>query len=360
MPDRREFLRLTALAAAGIACTRSTSPTADPSPTPTPTPTGTAPPASPTPEPQLRWRRIDASGPTPRREHTLTGSGSRAYLFGGRVDGEPLGDLWLFDRETDEWRRVDASGGPSPRFGHNAEVIDDETLIVFGGQAGGDLFNDTYAFDLERESWRRLDAGGAVPGIRYGAGSVEYRQGLFVSHGFNFQGRFDDTRSLSTRGDPRWRNRTPDGPRPVRRCLHRCARIADQMLLFGGQTDGRPFLGDTWLYDLEGERWQRRGGRSPSARNLYALIGALRSAWLFGGLAADGRTNDLWAFEAGRGWRRRRPGGTAPPARDGVEGALLIVPPTFRMLVFGGTDGERELDDLWELELDNVRTADTG
>jgi N-acetylneuraminic acid mutarotase len=336
MPDRREFLRLLALGAAGVACTRQRVPevTAG-SPTPTDGATVRA--------HQLRWRRLDAAGPPARREHTLTGAGDRAYLFGGRDGSEVLGDLWVLERGRD-WRRIDASDAPSPRFGHNAEFAGGR-LVVFGGQRGGDLFNDVYVLDPESEAWSRLDPSGPTPGIRYGAGSIAWGRHLVISHGFEFGSRYDDTYSFDTRRE-RWSDRSPSGRRPVKRCLHHCAVVGDHMLLFGGQTDGTPFLGDTWLFDLERASWTESQDGGPSARNLYALASTGEDAYLIGGFGSDGTLDDAWRFD-GDDWSRLRPRGTGPSARGGADATVL----DGAIIVFGGDDGSKRLDDLYELTI---------
>lgn len=317
----------------------------------TPTPSSLPPTTDPSPSPALRtlaWRRIDASGPGRRRDHTLTGFEGGAVLFGGRRTGTPLADLWVY--EDGSWTELPGDG-PSARFGHNAIVLEDG-LIVFGGQGrGDDFFNDVWRYDLTARRWTQLKPRGTLPAKRYGASSIPHGDEMIVSHGFTFQGRFDDTRGLRT-DTPAWRDLTPSGRKPVERCLHRAALLEDtnQMLLFGGQTTGKPYLGDTWVMDIAKRTWRQARGAGPSARNLYALIGVGNQAYLFGGFGADGALADTWNFD-GAAWRKLTPDGEAPPARGGVEGALVG---GTAMLVFGGATGSDELDDLWELTLPGV------
>lgn len=345
--SRRGFLRVAGLSALGVAaaaCGGSMT-TADPTPSPTGGP-GSPPPS---PSPTLRalgWRRIDASGPSARKDHSFTGDGARAYLFGGRRGSDTLEDLWIFEVADASWRRVDVRG-PSARFGHNAEMVDGR-LLVFAGQRGSTLLNDLWAFDPSSERWEELSPAGRVPGIRYGASSAVAGSRMLVSHGFNFDGRFADTFSID---GGRWRELTPAaGPIPVKRCLQRSAWLDGSMLMVGGQTDGTAFLGDTWLFDPEGPRWMEVPGDGPGARNLFALAGVGSQAYLFGGFTSDGVADDIWNFD-GAAWRALSPEGEAPPARGGIEGAQLG---ETHMLVFGGSDGSAEMDDLWELTLPGV------
>ena len=118
--------------------------------------------------------------------------------------------------------------------------------------------------------------------------------------------------------------------------------------MFGGQTDGDPFLEDTWLYSKAGSSWREIEAQGPSARNLYAF-GAhekTNSAYLFGGEGEQGPLNDLWSFD-GKAWEELRPDGTQPPTRSGIEFAVI----GDAMLVFGGTSGNEDLSDLWQLKI---------
>ena len=345
--DRREFLRVAALGTLGVAAACSNGPTARPPTTSpgtggtSPSPTGTAPRA-------LAWRALPATGPAARREHTFTANdgGTIAFLFGGRAKGKPLEDLWAFERASNSWQRLTASGGPPARFGHSAAFIDGH-LVVFGGQgAGNTFFNDSWAFDPVRGGWTKLAPAGGTPAARYGAGGTRIGTALTISHGFTNTGRYDDTWALSSK----WSDVSPViGPRPIKRCLHRMVYMPTfgRMLLFGGQTDGRPFLGDTWLYNPTKQSWQEGRGTGPSARNLYAVAGTATTAYLFGGAGGQGNTNDLWSFDSS-GWKKLKPAGAVPTARGGIEGAIVSGP---SMLVFGGFAESGELADLWELTI---------
>lgn len=266
------------------------------------------------------------------------------FLFGGKAKGRVLDDAWAFERSTRLWQPLPEK--PPARFGHSAGFVDGH-LVIFGGQAGARFFNDAWAFDPGRGVWTKLSPSGKPPPARYGASGTTIVNSLAISHGFTNTGRFDDTWALSTR----WANVSPPSgaARPFKRCLHRAVYLSGprKMVLFGGQTDGTPFLGDTWIYDPTELTWAEKKGAGPSPRNLYAAVATATTMYIFGGLARGGALNDLWSFD-GTAWKQQRAAGTAPRRRGGVEGALIRGP---SMIVFGGTDGSREFADLWELSL---------
>lgn len=312
-----------------------------------PAPTEPAPTESPggvgAPRP-FTWRRVDAKGPGARRDHSLSADEDTAvaYLFGGRSGGEALDELWMFDAEIASWSRIEARG-PRPRFGHNAAIID-RRLLVFGGQGGAGLFfNDLWAFDPREEKWEQLARGGPAPVPRYGAGGTKVGRALAISHGFTDAGRFDDTWSFRKR----WQDISPaSGPRPVERCLHRVVHLesAGRLVLFGGQTTGTAYLGDTWLYDLDGRAWTEHEGPAPAPRNFYGATATRDAVYLFGGSGSGGSLADLWSFD-GKQWGKVRSRGKGPAPRGGHDMTLM----GDRMLLFGGNGDSGELADTWEL-----------
>ena len=315
-------------------------------------PTATAAPAV------LRWRPLTPSGalPPPRRDHSLVTDGERLILFGGRGPN-PLGDTWVYAIASNQWEQVQTIGVPVPpvRFGHNA-VWDraSNRIILFGGQAEATtFFNDLWAFDPEFWRWSQtsLPAGAPTPSPRYGAGAALDPTGrLLMTHGFTTSGRFDDTWQYGL-GEQAWAEITPGTERPVERCLMRAVWDPRQqrLFIFGGQTNEQPFLGDLW--SLFGDDWrQLTRTPAPSARNLYAMIfdeEAFRIL-LFGGRTESGPVNDLWAFDAGsERWDQLSVDGDSPSARFGHDAVWLADRRT--LLMFGGNDGDTDLNDLWEL-----------
>jgi hypothetical protein len=322
----------------------------------TPSVRPSASPASPDPTPApLTWSQLDASGPSAREDHTWTldGSGTTAFLFGGRSGASAMGDLWAYDLDTDRWSEIDAVDGPAPRFGHEAVWVDDIGVVVFAGQAGPTFFNDLWAFDPETGAWRQLPAGGDVPVSRYGTCAAIGPDGrLWISHGFTSDGtRFADTKAYDFAGGT-WTDETPSGDLPVNRCLHGCWWTADgELTLFGGQTTGVTALDDRWSL-RPGEAWSRIDGTAPTPRNLYARARLEGASLLFGGQGLDGaRLDDAWLMIDGRGDAIPLDvAGAAPAGRSGAE--LIGDARGGRILLFGGLGVGGALADTWELSGD--------
>ena len=299
-----------------------------------------------------KWRKITPErGPAAREDHTWTvdGDGRFAYLFGGRDGGTDFGDLWRYDLGNDAWKKLSPHGKrPEPRFGHNAVWVDGHGVIVFAGQRGPDFFDDLWAYDPAADRWKRLPGKGAVPKRRYGSCMVVGSDGrLWISHGFTFAGRFDDTRAYNLRTE-RWASIAPDGRRPGERCLHDCfTSAAGELVLYGGQDNGAPALGDLWVMGRDHD-WEQMPDPRLRARRLYAVTEAGDYAYIFGGAGEGNSTfDDLWRVDRETlEFERVRVDSTAPAVR--YAGTLITDTGRGRLLLFGGRSNVARAD-VWEL-----------
>jgi hypothetical protein len=275
-----------------------------------------------------------------------------AYLFGGRDGGTVFDDLWRYDIAAGAWSELEPEDpAPEARFGHTGSWVEGVGLVVWSGQAGSDFFADLWVYDPAANTWRELPAEGDVPAARYGSCAALGPDGrLWISHGFTDTGRFSDTRAYDfTVGA--WEDVTPGGDVPIERCLHDCLWSADgRLVLYAGQTNGVPSLGDLWALDPEGA-WTERPEPEPAPRQLYALAGVEDAAWVFGGTALDGQQlDDLWRLDLRADeFTPVESEGDGPSGRSGAT--MVAHPDGGRLLLFGGRTRDGALADLWELTL---------
>jgi hypothetical protein len=288
--------------------------------------------------------------------------GTTLYIFGGRSSGQALSDLWVHNVESDDaWRQVDLGAAPAPRFGHNAvwarspAGTDPGQLLVFGGQAGTSFFNDVWQFRPQADSFVEIGVGEVRPAARYGAaGAIVLGGFIWITHGFTTGGRFDDSWAFDYLTSNEWQQLAVEGEIPIKRCLMRAVPAAFQnlgMLMFGGQTDGTPFLGDLWSLDNGGTWREIIADPSPPARHFYAMAfdDERGVAVLFGGNSAEGDLNDVWVFDArSERWTQIEQLGAGPSPRQGHDAAWVAGKGLY---VFGGNDGSSDLNDLWLLTL---------
>ena len=305
------------------------------------------------------WARLEVAGdgPAPREDHTWTVAedGRTAYLFGGRDGATVFDDLWSFDLATDRWQREVVDGPPAARFGHEAAWLPGHGLVIWAGQAGADFFDDVWLLDPAGPSWKELNVEGDTPVARYGSCSGVGADGLlWVSHGFTANGvRFDDTWTfdLEERGWTERKLASPDNG-PIKRCLHACWWTSEgQFVLFGGQTNGVPALGDLWRLTpgpgAEPSVWTEAPGQPAPARQLAAVARRGDLTVIFGGRGSDGKDlADAWILPDGATALAPLTVAESPAARSGA--AMVHDASGDRLVLFGGL-GENALDDVWEL-----------
>ncbi|MDP9236402.1 MAG: hypothetical protein M3P30_03220 [Chloroflexota bacterium] len=361
--SRRAMMRGTLTATAGlgamvvVGCGEDSRPQAGSS-TATALPATTATNTPPTAQTAAMWTQLPAGGgPSPRRDHSMTldPASGLVYLFGGRRAGVSMNDLWTFDPKTMTWREIAVTGEKPPARFAQVALFDagPKRLIITTGQGDGSIFfNDVWAFDPSSAAWTKLGTRASErPEIRYGAGGAHDAAGdrIFVSHGFTDRGRFDDTWSFDLTAET-WTKLATKGAVPIKRCLTRCIWLADrgELLLFGGQTDATPFLGDFWSLNVAAAKWsEKKLSVLPGARNLYGSSFEGARWYIFGGNTADGPTAETWMFDiAGDVWAQVG-ASSAPPARYSSDAAIAGA----RMYAFGGHDGTTELGDAWALKL---------
>ena len=239
---------------------------------------------------------------------------NRLYVFGGSDAQGAQNDLWSFSIARQQWSQVAAGGAVSParRFGHTL-VYDSarRRLVVFGGQSGG-FFSDVWAYDIAANVWQQLAPDGGGPPSRYGHSAIydPKLDRLVISHGFTTAGRFDDTWAFDLKTNS-WKNITPAGTRPTKRCLHHAVldEAANTMYLYGGCSSG---FGpcpqdDLWALDLATNTWQALTAtpRPPGRfQNGLAFDAVRRRVVVFGGVVSGGNADDVWEYDiAARTWQ---------------------------------------------------------
>jgi hypothetical protein len=110
-------------------------------------------------------------------------------------------------------------------------------------------------------------------------------------------------------------------------------------------------MSDTWTFD--GSTWANRLVDGPAARGGHAMVGVAAvgggsdAALLFGGSQSDAES-DSWLWQDG-GWVEVCDGTSAcegPPAR--VAHAMAYDPTRGVVILFGGSDGTQALNDTWQ------------
>ncbi|TKA75324.1 hypothetical protein B0A49_03608 [Cryomyces minteri] len=191
--------------------------------------------------------------PSPRGSSTLIASPSNdneLLLFGGEYFNGALAsfynDLFIYNINRDEWRKVTSPNSPLPRSGH---------AWCRGGNAGG-----VYLFGGEFSS---------------------PKQGTFY-HYNDFWRLEPSTRE--------WTRIESKGKGPPARSGHRMVYFKNYILLFGGFQDTSQqtkYLADVWIYDCQAFTWHSPvlppASQKPDARSSFSFLPHESGAVMYGG-----------------------------------------------------------------------------
>ncbi|TMW64004.1 hypothetical protein Poli38472_014709 [Pythium oligandrum] len=202
----------------------------------------------------LRWDEMPSSvaeRPEARTDHIMVLHSSSIYIFGGYNGSSRFNDLWEYSLEKRKWSQVDAAGQvPSRRFGHSAVVHEGKNrLIVFGGWDGRDTLNDLFEYNFDTKEWKRLTTIGTSPPHRYRHTAVIYGDSMFVFGGVDkTHSRFNDLQRLDLTTNT-WSEVCTTGSIPSSRTFHRAVVVSSKMYLLGGY-DGTDRLQDLYAVDV--------------------------------------------------------------------------------------------------------------
>lgn len=246
--------------------------------------------------------------PSPRSSATILASPSNEnelLVYGGEYFNGSMAafysDLFIYNINRDEWKKVTSPNSPLPRSGH---------AWCRGGNAGG-----VYLFGGEFSS---------------------PKQGMF--HHFNDFWKLDPAAREWVRIEGKGKASSPPS-----RSGHRMTYYKTYIILFGGFQDTSQqtrYLNDLWIYDCTTFKWHEPklspGSARPDARSSFSLLPHESGAVLYGGYS---RVKASIGQKSAKG---SRPGATrvslkpvvhqdcwflkiVPPATDAPVDALPVV-----------------------------------
>ena len=330
-----------------------------------------------------------ASVPAPRHCATLSLVGRALFLLGGLTEGgseAPLDPLILL-LDASRWAAPHKPlVSPIPRYAHTATTVG-RFIALFGGYGARAWLNDVWILDT--------DATGAGAGLVVGSCDkellAELAEEAMNSTSTATQTSVSVTASSSSSsstaiGNVNVGSQTNSlawhcpvlaaGSSPAARAAHSTVLIVSparnisspSLLVFGG-SDGSQLFNDLWALPLgvtAGEgggglpAWVRLNpaGSPPSPRSGHTALVIGTNVLVFGGGEGWGNDSfaDLFLLELrGMQWVRPATTGQPPPARSGHSavvvggGAGVGRAPPPSMLVFGGSNARRALNDVYVL-----------
>jgi|ERR1700722_723850 len=326
--------------------------------------------------PAPRWSAVMAELPT-SSELVLFGGKTTAQLFNGiTAYSGLLNDTWTWSGTA--WTNVGTGIGtgalkhtlttPLPRY-EAAMSYDGTYVTMVGGTDGHINLSDTWSYStgggwFKQPLTEAIEARGGAPS--YGlypipttlrAASMAYQSGVSGGEAVLFGGNASyqrhyvlDTWAWS-KGDPgTWTELSPAAWPPGREYAA-MASNATTAVMFGGKNfNGQ--LSDQWSWN--GSNWSQVTGFKPGITCPSARYGAMMaydaasSLWvLFGGITANGYSNETWTFN-GTIWTNitsGTPGISFPLGR--AFGQMAYHTASTSIVMFGGLGPTTAFGDTW-------------
>ena len=180
------------------------------------------------------WAPTDTGLLAPRTKPSVVWTGSELIVWGGEdVLGEPYGDGARYEPATDTWTPTSPIAAPQARSSHTAVWAGDR-MLVWGGEVGhGVVFTNTgAAYEPITDAWTALSVSGA--------------------------------------------------PRP--RFHHTAVWTGARMLVWGGENESEPSLGDGGRYDPAANTWNAIStSGAPPPRTLHTAVWSGSEMIVWGG-----------------------------------------------------------------------------
>eukprot|EP01114_Cavostelium_apophysatum_P020338 TRINITY_DN6792_c0_g1_i1.p1 TRINITY_DN6792_c0_g1~~TRINITY_DN6792_c0_g1_i1.p1 ORF type:complete len:470 (+),score=49.08 TRINITY_DN6792_c0_g1_i1:48-1457(+) len=239
---------------------------------------------------------------------------TKLLVFGGRTISSYLNDVWIYDTENDEWKRIACSGAlPSPRWCHSATLIEPNKLLIFGGnnEAEGKKCNEQiHVLHLDTMSWKiQQTTGTYIARESHSAALVKNKLYIFGGCG-NDENTLNDMCVLDIEkmhfSSVSWTSATP-APRQG----SACAVVGPWIYYFGGEYDSTDRLksSEVLIFNSERQEWLDNStfpsptsskshrvniiGDEPSRRGYAAATAVGTRIFLFGGDCGNRATNPI-------------------------------------------------------------------
>lgn len=327
------------------------------------------------------WTKLFETPPSRSTHRTFWWAPTKDLrIFSGNHATGPIQDAWRWNGAA--FTQMPLPESDLPERKNSSMALDEvhQRLYVFGGTWSGypkdggsytvKVLGDFRSWD--GTAWRdeyAFQDGGAHPTARGGA-AMGYHppSNQLVLFGGTDNATPNDETWLNTGNG--WSVMVPDGgPRPSPR--FNCHLVYDEsrqkLVMFGGQTSsalGQPInFDDTWEFDGTSWRDATGAGPHPTGRGHSAMAydPSRQKVVMFGGarhfapLPAGSSLDDFWEWN-GAQWSPIAVTGKKPGARTAAS--LAFDPVRQKLVLYGGFDGDFDLNELWELPANGTAWED--
>ncbi|CEP03510.1 Protein kinase domain-containing protein [Plasmodiophora brassicae] len=301
----------------------------------------------------MEWveERTRGTPPPLRNSHRQASWGSKSVIYGGRGASSVLDDVFTIDMGSDgTWKEMVINGGfiPPARENHALVVVGDR-MIVFGGSEYGRLSNEVYELSLSTCTWKKIETSGKPPSARERHTMTIVDNVAYIFGGQSAECEFlNDLYALDF---STWTWSLLNPPKaPTPRNHHSAVAVDTRIYVFGGKSHNG-YFNDVHYYDISTRQWHQPQlqGISPAGRWGHTSIAFDRRIVIFGGWNGTWCFNDLNLLDTvTKAWTRLTTTTSGPSARAYHSASVYG---GHSMMMFGGRNGLRRMDDTFTLEL---------
>jgi len=250
----------------------------------------------------MAWSQPETMGTTPcrRNNHTTAVVGARIFVHGGHDGTQWLDDLHVLNTDTLTWYSPTVSGTPpSARACHTLSRVGGK-LYMFGGYDGERCFSTIEVLDIETMTWIKPAISGAIPLARNAHTMTVIGKKLYLFGGHSGNKHLTDLHIFDTQGLS-WSEVTTLGTPPKGLRGHTANLIGTKIFIFGGY-DGRGRSNDCYYLETTTLRWFHPGESesTPSGRQRHsACVIRNNQMLIFGGFDGNKWLNDMYILDVG-------------------------------------------------------------
>lgn len=251
---------------------------------------------------------------------------------------------------TQRWINLNSTEDPGTRESHTC-VAYKEFIYIFGGVRINSSFalDDMWQYNTLTNTWRKIPVNMKAKRMH---SAVTFWDGMFIFGGYD---NLERSKEL-VRFDFITEEATQQESAEQARSSHSAVTYNNSMIVYGG-SDGEP-RGDTLVYNFLSQKWTEAKctGTIPKARHGHTSIVHKRFMYVFGGYVSYNTpaSNDLYALDLETfHWTLVQYAGDIPERR--AFHTAVYKDKTMVVYAGYGEDGVSKLDDLWELNLSNMK-----
>ncbi|OGU16247.1 MAG: hypothetical protein A2X61_14280 [Ignavibacteria bacterium GWB2_35_12] len=252
------------------------------------------------------WEELrPTNSPSPRLAFGMAEIGEgKVLIFGGNDADRIFDETWIYDFQTNTWSEIQNDIHPNKRYDHRLARITKNKVLLFGGWdpknlIDGDYKGDTWIFDLETLSWSEIKSL-TKPSARISFGLAQLSDGkVILVGGDTVEANYANDTWIYDLEDNKWIQIYIDIFSAPPKCEGATiAQIDTNKILFYGGWQYN-LLDETWLFDYIESKWIKiipKSNSIPVAGSSMANIRKNEVVFWGGEINSGGNYNEMWLF----------------------------------------------------------------